>query len=365
MPRYLSFKGEYFMDITYLEAVVLSLLKRINGERTIYSLFHLLQGKRSSQTIQDAHLYKIAPYFHTYPSISRDGLEKMVGRLMERGLLEEIAEAKVLLTEKGDQALEQQISQSPLPACLNGWKYHQVTDLFWERLTLLIQVSSNLIHHERSFIPIRNKRETLNWVKQYIKQQKEERIKLAERLYDELVSALDNENTKPELVVLRLTGFRKIGLTAMQAAELTGLEPSHYHYEFLNCFHAMLDRLLENPSAFPLLMGMVKKAERDVPLTISTDKTYRLLQKGYTLEEIAAARNLKQSTIEDHVVEIVLSIKDFDIDCYVLPDKQERILQAARWTSAKKLKQIKERVADASYFEIRLVLARYGDMEWK
>lgn len=352
------------MGITYLETVVLSILKRINGERTIYSLFHLLQGKRSSQTIQDAHLYKITPYFHTYPSVTRDGLEKMINRLQHRGLVEEIADTKVILTGKGEATLEQQLSEYRLPDYLNGWKYHQVTDSFWERLTLFIQVSSNLINHERSFIPVRNKRETLTWVKQYIKQQNEDRYKLAERLYGELISALDNEKTKPELVVLRLTGYRKIGLTTMQAAEWIGLEPAHYHFEFLNCLHAMFDKVLENSHAFPLLNGLIKKAERNVPLTISTDKTYKLMQKGYTLEEIAAVRNLKQSTIEDHVVEIALSIKEFNIDHYVPLNKRENILQAAQRNSAKKLKQIKEQVTDASYFEIRLVLAKYGDVEW-
>ncbi|WLR56500.1 helix-turn-helix domain-containing protein [Mesobacillus subterraneus] len=342
----------------------MSILKRINGERTIYSLFHLLQGKRSSQTIQDAHLYKITAYFHTYPSVTREGLEKMISRLLHRGLVEEIADSKVILTGKGEAVLDQQLSEYKLPDYLNGWKYHQVTGTFWERLTLLIQVSSNLINHERSFIPVRNKRDTLTWVKQYIKQQNEDRYKLAERLYVELISALDNPNVKPELVVLRLTGYRKIGLTTLQAAEWIGLEPAHYHFEFLNCLHAMFDKVLENSNAYPLLNGLIKKPERNVPLTISTDKTYKLMLKGYALEEIAAVRNLKQSTIEDHVVEIALSIKGFNIDDYVPLDKRESILQTAQRNSAKKLKQIKEHVADASYFEIRLVLAKYGDVEW-
>jgi uncharacterized protein YpbB len=352
------------MGITYLETVVLSILNKINGERTIYSIFHLLQGKRSSQTIQDAHLYKITPYFYTYPTVTRTGLEKMIDRLKQRGLVEEIAETRVVLTEKGERSLEQQSAEYKLPDYLNGWKYHQVTDTFWERLTLLIQVSSNLINHERSFIPVRNKRETLLWVKQYIKQQNEDRYKLAERLYGELISALDNEMTRPELVVLRLTGFKKIGLTTMQASEKTGMEPAHYHFEFLNCLHALFDRVLGNEHTYPLLSGLIKKAERSVPLTISTDKTYRLMQKGYTLEEVAAVRNLKQSTIEDHVVEIALSINEFNIDDYLDQEKRERILQAAQQNGAKKLKKIKEQVAEATYFEIRLVLAKYGDMEW-
>jgi len=359
----LQYKGDR-MGLTYLESVVLSILKRINGERTIYALLHLLQGKRSSQTIQDAHLYKLTPYFSTYPTVSRSRLEKMMESLKRGGLVEEIAEGKVLLTSRGEEKLRLHLAKCPLPEFLNGWKYHQVTESFWERLTLLVQVSSNLIHQERSYIPIRNKQETLSWVKQFIKQQSGDRYTLAERLYEELISALENSAIKPELVIIRLTGFKKIGLTLSQASEQIGMEPTHYHYEFLNCLHFMFNKILDVPSAYPLLDGLLNKAERLEPLTLSAKKTYKLLQLGYSADEVAAVRNLKQGTIEDHIVEIALIKTEFDIDYYVPASKQERILLAAQQISAKKLKQMKERVTDASYFEIRLVLAKYGDIEW-
>lgn len=353
-----------FMRITYSETIVMYNLNKVHGERTIYSLYHLFQGKRSSQTIQDAHLFRITPFFHSLPSITRSWLENTVEGLIKNGLAEEIAETKVILTAKGKEMLEQQLAIEPLPVCLNGWKYHQITDVFWERLTLLIQVCSNLVNREKNFIPVRNKKDTLTWVKKYISQQKEDRYQLAENLYHELVISLDNQNTRPELIVVRLTGFGKIGLTPLQAAEMAGLESARYYFEFLNGLHAMFDRILEEPASYPLLAGLIKQPDKEVPLTLSTEKTYRLLQKGYSIEEIAAARKLKESTIEDHIVEIVLSVKDFCIDSYIAPEKQQRIMQAARKISARQLKQIKERVQDATYFEIRLALGKFGDVEW-
>ena len=80
------------MKITYLETVLLYTLNKIHGERTIYSLFHLFQGKRSSQTIQDAHLYQLTAFFHSFPSIKRVQLEKMVARLIDLGFVREVAE---------------------------------------------------------------------------------------------------------------------------------------------------------------------------------------------------------------------------------------------------------------------------------
>lgn len=352
------------MELTFPQAIVLHNLNKIQGERTIFSLYHLFQGKRSSQTIQDAHLYQLTAFFHSFPSMTRSQLQSIVEGLIENGLAEEIADMKVILTERGREELELHLIKEPLPTYINGWKYHQVTDLFWERLTLLIQVCSNLIHKERSFIPVRNKKDTLAWVKNYIGRQAEDRYQLSEKLYSELVYTLDNQFTRPELIVSRLTGFGKIGLTSVQAAEMAGMDLIQYRFEFLNGLHAMFDRILEEPERSPLLFGLIKQQEQNVPLTLSTEKTYRLLQKGYSLVEIAAARNLKESTIEDHVVEIALSAKAFSIDQYVDTEKQKRILHAAKLISAKKLKQIRERVAGASYFEIRLVLAKFGDDGW-
>lgn len=352
------------MRLTYLEAVILHLLRKINGERTIYSIFHLFHGKRSSQTIQDSHLYQLTSFFHSYPSITRSQLEKEVNNLINMGLVEELDETKVILTSRGRQELDRKLAENPLPIHMNGWKYHQVTLLFWDRLTLFIQVCSNLVHHERSYVPVRNKKETLNWVKRYIQQQEEDRFKLAEKLYEELTSALELQDIRPELIVLRLTGYKKIGLTSVQTAEMTGLELAQYNFEFLNGLHAMIENINNNPNRYPTLSGLVKKPDQTVPLTQSTEKTFKLISKGYTIEEIAAARNLKESTVEDHIVEIVLSIREFEIDTYVLPEKQKRVLAAVRQISAKKLKQIREQVEDASYFEIRLILAKYGDVEW-
>lgn len=349
------------MEISYFEKVLLYLFNKIQGERTIYSLFHLLQGKRSSQTIQDAHLYQLTPFFQSYTLIKRNELEDAVKTLVEKGMLAETAENKVILTEQGLNQLLLALETNPFPAFLNGWKYYQIAEPFWEKLTLLVQVCSNLIHNERNFIPIRNKRETLSWTKRFIKQRGENRMQLAAMLYEEMVTALEQRGVTPEYLTIRLTGFGKIGLTAFQAAEMKNVEYAQYHFEFLGALHSMLGIIMDNRVRFPILTGLIENVEPEVLLTLSTEKTLKLIQKGLSLDEIAAVRNLKQSTIEDHIVELALSSKDFTINDYVPVAKQQEILEARKRISAKKLKEIRGQVTDASYFEIRLVLAKYGD----
>jgi uncharacterized protein YpbB len=354
------------MAISYRDAVFLYCLKQIKDERSIYSLFHLFQGKKSSQTIQDAHLYKLTPFFRALPFLTRIELETIIKELTSRGFLEQVASENFQLTKEGERELyEFPKCMTIPPKFLEGWKYHHLTTLFWERLSLLVQVSSNLINKNKGFIPIQNKQETQDWLKKFLKMQNTNRFELAEQLYTELIKCLHEEKSiEPAVLVLRLTGHNKIGLTSDQAAERLEMTNTHYHLEFLNILHYMIKTLSITQNAFPLLSSLVQDVQKEVPLTLSTEKTFQLLEKGYVPNEIAAMRNLKMSTIEDHIVEIALHVKEFELNRYVQPDIEKRIMEVASKTSAKKLKQIREHVDGANYFEIRLVLARNGGQKW-
>jgi uncharacterized protein YpbB len=348
--------------LSFSEALFLYCFKKIKDERTIYSLFHLFQGKKSSQTIQDAHLYNLTPFFQAFPFLTRQELESKVISLQNKGLLIQKAPEHFTLSDKGERELSLFVAGRPMPPrYLDGWKYHHLTSLFWQRLSLLVQVASNLVHQKRQFIPVQNKQETLDWVKDYIRRQNLSREELGHGIFKELSRCLIKCEGEPAVLVRRLTGHDKIGLTSIQTADELEMEHVHYVLEFLNILHFILHKAVETPGCFPLLEGIIRDIEKPVPFTLSTEKTYQLIKKGYTPGQIAQVRNLKLSTIEDHIVEIALHLKDFDLEAYVPKSKQERILQAAQNTSAKKLKQIRDQVADANYFEIRLVMAKNGD----
>lgn len=167
----------------------------------------------------------------------------------------------------------------------------------------------------------------------------------------------------PSILVKRLTGFSLIGLTKTQAADQFGMDEDAYHIQFLSILHYMLEIVGTKQSDFPLLSLMIEDKKRDVPLTESSNRTFNLLQRGYSIDEIAQLRSLKKNTIEDHLVEIALNIPYFDITPFVDLNKQKNIKTAINSVSSKQLKHIRELVPDADYFEIRLVLARGGEQK--
>lgn len=80
-----------------------------------------------------------------------------------------------------------------------------------------------------------------------------------------------------------------------------------------------------------------------------------------SLDAIIHTRRLKQSTIEDHLVELALHLPRFAIDEYVTPEKQQQIRKAIMAANTKQLREIRKYAPETSYFEIRLVLAKFGD----
>ena len=119
---------------------------------------------------------------------------------------------------------------------------------------------------------------------------------------------------------------------------------------------------IENKShQFPILSALIEPSKKKDSYTI-----YRK-NNGITAARVSdfrchALRQLKKGTIEDHIVELALKIPNFSIEPYVTKEKQVKIKQAAKQSKTKQLKVIRHMMEqDVSYFEIRLVIAKYGD----
>jgi uncharacterized protein YpbB len=344
-----------------IESIILNCIKHLNSERTIYSVYHLLNGKKSSQTIQDAHLFSLKNYFGIYEHLTRDAFDEIYHTMTAKKWLISNGEQHYSLTTSGMTLLENQI----MPKYIKGWTYHQITKLFWERLSLFIQVVSNLTFGEARYLPIQKDKEVHVWVKSVLKNIPISRKEMGSIVYLELMECFNETNEiDPELVVFRLTGFQSIGLTHDQAAKQLNLNLHDYHIGFINTIHFLIQKIRDIDTDFKILPFLIKDLLQEDELTLSSRKTQKLLNQGYTLEKIANFRNLKLSTIEDHLVELALHVDDFSLETYVNKELMMEILEISRQKGTKQLKVIREKAAEATYFQIRLVLAKYGDSLW-
>ncbi|WP_409298022.1 helix-turn-helix domain-containing protein [Peribacillus sp. SCS-26] len=253
--------------------------------------------------------------------------------------------------------------ESPIPHHLNGWKLQSSAEIVWKRLSLLIQTLSYIVRHEKGFYPIQKDFKVQAWVKGFIASHKLNRDELSEAVLRELTSLLDHSDSRSNgIFVMRLSSYSKTGLTFRQISEQTGLEESYAYYLFLEVLHLLAGSLKEGREAYPVLSRLIDGAAGgSAQITQSTLATYQYLLQGMDKKSIGNARKLKESTIEDHIVELALMIPDFDLSPYIPETLTNEIIQTASKGSSRKLREIKESLMGrASYFQIRLVLARYG-----
>jgi uncharacterized protein YpbB len=341
-----------------IESIILYCLVKLNSERTIYSIYHLLNGKKSSQSIQDAHLFSLKRVFGIYEPLTRESFDEIIQSMLEKKWIYCCGEQRYLLLPSGKSFLE----NNSLPSYLNGWNYHQFTTLFWERLSMFIQVTSNLVFEETSYTPIQRNKGVHLWLKSVLKNIRLPRKEISKILYSELIDCFeDAKEMDPSLLVFRLTGFQQIGLTPLQAAKKLNMNIHDYHIGFINTLHYLIQKIERESIRFRILAFFIDELKQIDELTLSSRKTRNLLNKGYSLEMIARLRRLKVSTIEDHFVEFALNIDGFPIDTYVDKELQSRILEISRLSSTRELKLIREKLITATYFQIRLVMAKYGD----
>lgn len=342
--------------MNYFSMVILYCIKKIKGERSVSSIFHLFKGKRSSQTIQDAKLYQTYHLFGVFPLLGRKEIEDSISQLIKEKAIERCSDNSYVVTEYGEQLL----NRFSLPSSLNGWKYTGQAHVLWERLALLVQVLSNLVHHETRYIPISRDMLLLHWVKTYIKNMAYSRDELSKILYTELADVLGGlEDINSNIFVTKLTGHNRIGSTNEQVSEIFQLSSYEVIILFTSTLHHILQVTIEEKERYPVLSKIISTSTRELSLTQSTEKTYQLLHQGYSLEMIASIRQLKKNTIEDHIVEIALADETFDTTPYVDSETFNRIEKCIKELQTNQLKVIKNTLTiPVSYFEIRLVLAK-------
>lgn len=330
-------------------------------ERSISAVYYLLQGKQSIQTIQDAQLFGLTEYFGVYKNLTKRRFFVFVNKLVEQKLLQPSTNTNFYyITDKGKKRFAGSVNNLEY---LSGFRFRQFDQTFFYRLLLLIQVLTNSKKRNFTYIPIIENIDIENWVKMYYQHVKEDIDNYLKRLHDELTSILKQlPFNQPSVFLDQITSYHIVGLTANQTAKKLQMNEEDIHLITTNVIHLMLATIIKQQQKYPYLYSIGKDLFSQILLTQSADRTRKLLEQQYTIEEIAQIRHLKINTIYDHVVEIALSDQNFSLIPYISKVDQQEIIQAIRRINSYKLKDIKEAVNEnISYFQIRLVLTQINN----
>lgn len=330
--------------------LILAIMKAVNRQRTISSPYHLIKGKKSGQTIQDIGYFGLYPYFGVLPKLDKKAYDGAVQSLFSQAYL--LANDQVV--DLSQKALDLDIAASPL----NGWKYRGNENLFFSRLSLIVQTLSHTSQQEKTFDPIVSNEEIQSWVKNYLNRIQFRNLAVAQRFTEELAVSLtdtDISETHKMILMERLTGFGLSGLTWQQIAASKNLTVMDVQLMAVEVLHGWMSVIEQTKP--PLLMGLMEGIIQQSSLTETAQRTEKLFARGFSIEQIASLRQLKTSTIEDHFVELAMNDPYFNYTQFVDAGLYEAIIAESRRRKTKRLREIKEHLPEASYFQIRLALA--------
>jgi len=325
-------------------------MKAVNRERTVSSPFHLIKGKKSGQTIQDIGYYGLYPYFAVMPQLDKGLYDQAVEGLYERGMLRK-NEDVIDLT---DLAITSETPETPL----NGWKYRGNETLFLKRLSLIVQTFSHISQKVNVFDPVINSEEIQNWVKVYLRKHNFRDVSVSREFKAQMMDSLDKAKVpeKHKMILMqRLSGLGYSGLTWEQIAANFGNTPLDAQLNVVETLHAWMQVIEQN--RYPLLSGLMEGVIQQSSLTESAQRTEKLFARGFSLEQIAELRQLKTSTIEDHFVELAMNDPYFNYSPFISEETYQAIVAISQDTQTKRLRDIKEKLPEATYFQIRLALA--------
>ena len=339
----------------YFSQLLLLIVQKLNGERSYMAPFYLLKGKKSGQTMQDVTYFQLHSFFSIYPNLTKEEYELVIFVLQSEGLIE-MKEGFLFITTNG----RERIKSLKAPQ-FDGWNLRGNELVFWRRLELVVQTISNFQSGESKFIPNQKDIAIHQFGRNYLKGKEYQSPSFATAFKNQLLLLLESPaltEIQRTLLVYRLSGYQTSGLTWDQLANEYSCSVLDMKLQFVESLHVLLSLLNDqlHPDIYPLTEGVYVKT----PLTESAYKTNLLLAKGYTLEQIAASRNLKINTIEDHLIEIASANPRYSIDKYITTEQLNRVWSISRKLQTKKLRIIKEHVPELSYFMIRLALAK-GD----
>lgn len=285
------------------------------------TLYHILVGKRTASILFKAHTYHLTKFFSVFPNLQRKDYNKMIHFFVAKGWIkaEENSE-EFYLCEQGKNEIESYFSNHFYPMNLNQLINGRTTKEFWKKILFLTQVFSELRYKNKYYLPIDKEWKIQIWLKNWLKNNPLEKQELAisfGKEWIQLLKELDSFNA--EILVSQLTGHTKFGKTSSQLASRYEVETMELAFLLQNAVTLLTNKVVSKKDLCPLfyLVYQECKGDKYSSLSQSAKLTAYYLEKGFSIETIAAKRKLKINTISEHVIELAIIFPDFDVSHFM------------------------------------------------
>ncbi|MGX7029943.1 helix-turn-helix domain-containing protein [Vagococcus zengguangii] len=286
------------------------------------TLYQLLKGKRTISIISYGFLYDVLRYFAIFSRLPDYQYQEIIDRLLRSQCLLE-RDGKVMITTKGKKHLNDcQLSISF--EHLNSFKHYRHDESFKNLLLFIIQVTSELSYDNNEYVPIELNGYQQMLVKRWLASQLADISKkeLVDQLANELseVSRFFNDDEiKGSLLFGQMSGHEWTGYTLSQLSAELGISSIEAVLRDRELMHHLIDLLDTNPDQIPLLKTIFQLVAR-YPYNQSAHQSYELFKKTCDFQYVMNQRRIKQSTLEEHLLEFAIIDEKFPYDFFLHPE---------------------------------------------
>lgn len=270
--------------------------------RRIRVIENILQNHRTQATLFWAFNYGILDWLGADRHMRRANFEQWISEAQAHGLLQVDAQT-ACLTPAGLHHQQIVLHEYYQPH-FSQWTWLTNPVDFADRFSLGVQALSELVHHEKSYVPLSLSTTEMGQVRQWLLTPN-----LQKPVYQELMKIGDElEKYDPRLATLfayELFGYGLTGWTIEQAA-------SQLHVQLEEA--VMMDRDVWLAVASLLrsrggkLAGLMADLLSKMPISASSWLTVQQYQEGHSIDQIARMRRLKASTIREHLLEAAIIV---------------------------------------------------------
>lgn len=292
-------------------------------DKSVKSLWKVLNGARTQQTYFDAVMQDLLPVYELYPNVSLDDIEKQILRL-----------------DSGNN-----IKLYPY--------FHYATDISFTGLLLLLQSVSENLYHSTDYIPMTNRLFIQQHVKMIFAHIKNENLfmELAKEV-EQLVQYVEKETGTCYFIHL-LSGH--------------DITPASYELLAIQYNKAIDDIATQIFIEKNIILHWIKYQSPDIlkqlyartPLHLNTNDTYKRLLSGASIETIQHEKGVRIHTIQDHIIEILIKDYPLDISLFLSHKEYQLISKILEEHQFGRLKSYFELSPVKDYFKLKLAIVKY------
>lgn len=346
--RAVTHEDEYFLH--YLT----SLFKEKEPLK-LAQLIHVFQGRRTPSMLYIVEKHHLFSAFEHLPQLTRDQLKHCLDRLVERKWVR-IEGEEYYLTSNGREHITNYFVSHSYPSAITSLQYAKARQPFWERFQLVSQVFSEKRYKNTDYSPVVKHPSHQDGVKIWLHEQGQELIEVTDQWIEEVTKVFEQLGDPcATFLALQLAGHGQTGQTRRQVAEAYNYTLYESSYYLENALEQMLQFIQKGD--FPLLGSLLKDIQKETHrgLTASTYQTALYLTKGFSLQEIARERQLKVSTIHEHLLEIAFIQPHFSYEKYVPKKMYKELQEIFAQELWRPYREVKEMISDLPFLFYRLV----------